>query len=122
MLKIIKKSSLLIIILIISFSCINEKDRTNHLHTFQITDRVFLEKYSIFQGGVFGGSIESYYLTDSLTFIIFINSHDENEYNNYDFYNDTIIEYTHYKEHFDWKIIDSSRYPLDSLKALKNYR
>ena len=67
-------------VLISSFafqSCINDKSRKNHKWTFKVCDSLYTEIFSTFGQGAWGGDRDGKWLTDSVSFRIFLGAFDE---------------------------------------------
>ena len=57
-----------ILSLIFLFSCTSKYSKENHKSTNNFNDSLFIEKYLVYNGGVFASNSYTYYLTDSLNF------------------------------------------------------
>ena len=71
--------TLYVIILITSLlsGCRNDRSKDKHLSTLSICNRkLYIETYSIFESGAYGGDRQSDYLTDSINFRIYIGTYD----------------------------------------------
>lgn len=74
-----KRLSYLTLILI-CFSCQDERSKKQHYKTIKICDKIYIETFVVFSSGAYGGDIHSDYITDSLHFRLFIGTEDtENE-------------------------------------------
>lgn len=85
----------LFLLILIHFSCRNDRSKKRHRATVAVCNNsLFIESYTIWRGGAFGGDIESDYLTDSTDFRIFIGTYnDANENIAYICNGDTIFVY-----------------------------
>ena len=58
------------------FSCDNSKEKGERLNRVEICTGVYLESYTIFGNGAFGGDLLSEYLTDTVNYRIKVGTHD----------------------------------------------
>ncbi|OSZ81940.1 hypothetical protein CAP35_01320 [Chitinophagaceae bacterium IBVUCB1] len=66
----------LVAILFVSGCSPDKHSKKKHVSTINICLGVFLESYSVYGSGAFGGDLYSYYLTDSSNFRIYIDTYD----------------------------------------------
>ncbi len=96
--------------------------KINHQYTDKIEYGLFIECYKPYEGGVFGGDLRSYYLTDSLEFNTFIDSEDDNEYLSFEcFGNNLVVKKYQSKGYISNdtlpQLIDSTIYNIAQLKT-----
>lgn len=62
------------------FGCKNDKDKDKHASTIRICNKnLYVETYTIFGSGAYGGDRVSDYLTDSINFRIYVGAYDNGE-------------------------------------------
>jgi hypothetical protein len=59
------------------FGCINKRSKKEHKTTVQVCDDLYVEVYTVFGSGAYGGDLLSDYLTDSTNFRIYIGTYDD---------------------------------------------
>lgn len=74
----------LLFFLFFLFSCRNDRSKDKHTSTTRVCDnnKLFVETYTIFGSGAYGGDRVSNYLTDSVNFRLYIGAFD-NAHENY---------------------------------------
>ena len=88
-----KSCEFLILILFFSFlqGCIDDRSKEHYKVTYKIGDHLFVEVFTTFGGGAFGGDRVSEYLTDSISFRKYIGTFvDSDEGISYKVVNDTL--------------------------------
>lgn len=70
---------LFLILACFMIGCSNEKKQSNYKFTIHTCSNLFVEVRQVFGSGAYGGDLHSNYLTDSISFRLFIG-----EYDNYD--------------------------------------
>lgn len=53
-------------------SCYSKYSKDNYQSTRKLNDSLFVERYMVYNGGVFASNSNSYYLTDSLNFRVYL--------------------------------------------------
>lgn len=62
----------LIIMMCLFTSCYSNYSKDNYKSTRKLNDSLFVERYMVYNGGVFASNSNSYYLTDSLNFRVYL--------------------------------------------------
>jgi hypothetical protein len=115
---------LLLILVFFFASCMNKRDKSRHKFSTEIMSDFYLETYSVASFGAFSTDILADYLTDSISFRIFIDTYSEGEETiSYSIVGDTIIlsKYTISKYGGEPVLIYSNRYPIPELKELNSF-
>lgn len=123
MLNNIKKYSSLLIVLCVLISCKNKNDKGEYRHTTEIEKGLFLEVYRTFRSGALGGDMINHYLTDTISFRVYIGEFDNTiGHYSYKSIGDSIeiqkLETSDGGASFN--IASKKIYDLRKLKALKN--
>lgn len=104
------------------FSCRNDRNKDTHSSTVMVCNKsLFVETYTIFGNGAYGGDRVSDYLTDSTNFRIYIGTYDNgDEGYSYECKGDSINVYkiTGRRENKN-KIISTTVYSLSELRKKK---
>ena len=74
------KGNLILFFFCFMFSCKNDRNKDKHTSIVRIcTKNLFVETYTIFGGGAYGGDKVSDYLTDSINFRIYIGTYNNGD-------------------------------------------
>jgi len=85
---------LTVLFLILAFTgCTNakKKKKENHISTWEIENKYYIEQFYTYQGSVFAGDVRSFWLTDSLSLNDFLFSIQDKESLNYKFSGNRLI-------------------------------
>jgi hypothetical protein len=63
--------------LILNIGCVDRKSKQKLFATKSVCNNIWIEKYRVFSGGAFSAELYSDYITDSVSFRVYIGSHDE---------------------------------------------
>jgi hypothetical protein len=87
--------NVLLLSLLLLYSCRNDRSKDDHDRTSRVCDSsFFVETFTVFGGGAWGGDMVSQYLTDSTNFRIYIGTYDNaHEAYSYECQGDTITVY-----------------------------
>ncbi len=62
------KFYVIIFLMFLVSSCTSKYSKDNYQSTHKLNDSLFIERYMVYNGGVFASNSNSYYLTDSMSF------------------------------------------------------
>jgi hypothetical protein len=85
-----KKFTVLLLLYVLA-GCYDEKSEDNHLFTTKVCDNLYVEIFSVYKGGVQGGDVNSDYLTDSISFRLFVGTYDDNRNFYYHCHGDSVV-------------------------------
>lgn len=111
-----------IIFLLCFASCNNSQFK--YRQTAQVCDKTYVEVFSIYGNGAFGGDMLTEYLTDSVKYRIHVGNFDESDqYYRYHCDKSKIyVEKVEKDESGKLQVIDSKVFDRDSLRAVGGYR
>mgnify|MGYP006311401063 CR=1 FL=1 len=121
MFKKVNSIVLIIIILSLSYSCINDREKINYVGTHEICNGIYIEIHTPYSGGVFDGDTRSVYITDSTNFQIFLGSYEDYETFSYNCKDEKIICIKKSREFMIMESIDTTIYSIEELKSMNNY-
>ena len=70
--------SVILLCLCVFQSCSTKSCQNNIIDVVKLSDSVYREEYLFYAGGVFGGDITYSYLTDSMSFRVYVGKYDDN--------------------------------------------
>ncbi len=109
----------LIPIFILLSSCINEKSRDDFKYSTKICNDLTIEAYNVFGQGAFGADLYGKWLTDSLTFRMFIGTCDhQNTYLFVQCIDDNVIITTQGENRRE---LNRKAFKLEELQSQDNY-
>jgi hypothetical protein len=111
------------IVTLLFFSCsFNKRYSNNYKFTTKISENLYIETYSVFGSGAYGGDINMDIITDSLTFRVIVGKYDNyNEFYNYKCNGDSIkIVFGMQLGRDSTKIISSKKKLVSELSELNN--
>lgn len=99
---------------LVELSCTNLKNRDNHIATKEITKGYYIELFDVYNGGVFGGGLTAYWLTDSTKLREFIFTSEDKEYVDWEVqYNFVKIKLISRRKVDKGKILDEVMYKIE---------
>ncbi len=106
--------------LVLVLSCVNSTSKKDYKFTVKVCENIYVESFTVFGSGAFGGDIVSNYLTDSTNFRILIGKYDNNkESYSYKCMDDSVVV-----ERFSIANVDSKKMVTErkvfSLELLRN--
>jgi len=119
-----KNVRLLIFLLLTTTGCINVKSKKDYKDTTEVCDKLYVESYTLFNSGAYGGDLLSDYLTDSSNFRLFIGKYDDKkEIYNYECDAKRIIvkKVVRYPQDTTGAYLDRRVFNLDSLKSTHHF-
>lgn len=104
----------------IACKSVDKYDKNDLRGVRKIEEGLYMEIYRIYSGGVYGGDIHSCYLTDSISFRMYLGFYDDHEQINAFPINDSIIFVRKYDRNTN-KTLEKTEYNLFTLKHERKF-
>ena len=119
-----KMKTLISIQLLLLFGCVSSANKKEYKNTTKVCDKLYVEAYTVFGSGAFGGDIIAEYLTDSSNFRILIGTFDNyKEAISYKCTNDSVLieRFNTVSVDTNWTVTDRKILSLEMLRKERKF-